>query len=65
MDMIRTPTPAERANLAPEPARSSTQCTLVPIGMKEIGMEFPGLKSICPFELKRVSPTSTPEGAGM
>jgi hypothetical protein len=33
--------------------------------MKEIGMEFPGLKSICPLELKRVSPTSTPEGAGM
>ena len=39
------PTPADRANLAPPPGRSSTACTVVPMGMLRSGRLLPGLMS--------------------
>ena len=61
----RIPTPAARANFAPHPGSNSTQWIFVPIGINEIGMVFPGWKSIWAFELSRVDPTSIPAGEGI
>ena len=62
-DIKRTSQPADLANFAPAPGNISTQCTLVPRGIKFKGRAFPGVKSTFSCELKRTSPTLTDDGA--